>query len=294
MMAAAAAYDPLSYGTPLSLLQIPSAAITSVSDKLGEPGAVLARYTQDCQALADLHNLVSAADLTAAAEATLDVGYICKKCQMVYPAKESCVAHQRSACFAGAAGANLPQGYEPIMKLEQVQYECRACGERFSTTVEFKVHCQHQSHLVKLAKFRAARREASGSPSSLSSAYVASIASSSSSSSSATASSSVGRLVAPAPSNSSVLAKQQPRAVSPSPSHNNNNMCTSNQNSLSSAGNRAGSTPSPPPLPASPSQFNRQLPPPTSPAMVRENAQPLSPSPTVPAPQISEQDSKDD
>ena len=156
-------YDPLAYGTPLALLQIPEAAIKSVGHKLSEPGAVLARYTQDCQALADLHGVVSPADLTVAAEATLDVGFICKKCQIVYPARESCVQHQRSVCMAGQPSP--AKGFEPIMKLEQVQYECRACNERFSTIAEFKTHCQTQSHKTNLAKYKA-RREADQSPNS--------------------------------------------------------------------------------------------------------------------------------
>ena len=162
-----AAYDPLAYGTPLALLQIPPAAIKSVGEKLSEAGAVLARYTQDCQALADLHSVVTTADLTVAAEATLDVGFICKKCQIVYPARESCVAHQRSVCMANQA--SMPKGFEPIMKLEQVQYECRACNERYSTILEFKGHCQQQSHKTSLGKYKAkeaARREADQSPNS--------------------------------------------------------------------------------------------------------------------------------
>lgn len=161
------AYDSLAFGTPLALLQIPAAAIKSVSDKLTEAGAVLARYTQDCQALADLHMMVSSADLTVAAEATLDVGYICKKCQMVFPMRESCVIHQHSVCLANSA--SLPKGFEPIMKLEQVQYECRACKKRYSTILEFKSHCQQESHKKGLIKFKvkeAARCETAGSPSS--------------------------------------------------------------------------------------------------------------------------------
>ncbi|CAG5120919.1 unnamed protein product, partial [Candidula unifasciata] len=160
-------YDPLVFGTPLALLQIPSAAKKSISEKVKESGSVLARYTQDSQVLADLHNLVRASDLTAAAEATLDVGFICKTCQTVYPAKDSCIAHQRSFCMANAL--SLPKGFEPIMKLEQIQYECRACDERYSTVLEFKSHCLRESHKQKLMKFKvkeAARRETADSPNS--------------------------------------------------------------------------------------------------------------------------------
>ncbi|CAG5126666.1 unnamed protein product, partial [Candidula unifasciata] len=204
------AYDPLVFGTPLTLLQIPGAAIKSVSDKLSEAGAVLARYTQDCQALADLHNIVSTADLTVAAEATLDVGYICKKCQMVYPARESCIAHQRSVCMASSS--SLPKGFEPIMKLEQVQYECRACNERFSTIMEFKIHCQQEAHKQRLMKFKAreaARREAAGSPSS-SAPY------------SSSSSSSTSKVISPSLSHPA-------NPLTPSPLNNNSSSHNNNQ-----------------------------------------------------------------
>lgn len=236
------AYDPLVFGTPLPLLQIPAAAIKSVSEKLTEAGALLARYTQDCQALADLHNVVSAADLTVAAEATLDVGYICKKCQMVYPARESCVGHQRSVCLANSS---LPKGFEPIMKLEQVQYECRACSERFSTILEFKSHCQLEAHKQRLLKYKAkeaARREAAGSPSS-----------------SAPYSSSVSKVMSPSPSYSS-------NPLTPSPSNNNNN--NSNNNSQMTVPSPAHAS-KPTPVP-SPSHQYRMLPAAAAPSVFRD------------------------
>ncbi|XP_055892628.1 zinc finger homeobox protein 4-like isoform X3 [Biomphalaria glabrata] len=240
------AFDPLAYGTPLALLQIPAAAIKSVGEKLSEAGAVLARYTQDCQALADLHSVVSSADLTVAAEATLDVGYICKKCQMVYPARESCIAHQRSVCLSSAS--SLPKGFEPIMKLEQVQYECRACSERFSTILEFKTHCLQESHKTMLKKFKAkeaARREAAGSPSS-----------------SAPYSSSIGKSVSPSGSFTSKLSLTSP---------SNNNNINNNNNNMSPAHSTKPLHPSPA------HQFNKLVSSPTSPAMFR--SKPLAHSP---------------
>nr|KAG5686642.1 hypothetical protein BaRGS_034507 [Batillaria attramentaria] len=115
------AYDPLSFGTPLPLLQIPSQAIKSVSDKLQDANCTLAQYTQDCKTLADLKGMVNALDATCITESPVDVGYICKKCQMVYPVREACLTHQRMVCYVGGG-----EGGKTMLKLEQVQFECRS------------------------------------------------------------------------------------------------------------------------------------------------------------------------
>ena len=143
------AYDPLSFGTPLPLLQIPQQAIKLVSDKLEDPRSSLAQYTQDCKSISDLKQLVSSTDYSCAHETMVDVGYICKKCQIVYPAKEACVNHQRMVCFPGG---KVPDSIKAMLKLEQVQYGCRACSDKFSTLYEFKIHCQMESHKVKVGK----------------------------------------------------------------------------------------------------------------------------------------------
>lgn len=152
-------YDPMTYGTPLPLLQIPQQAIKDVSCKLMEPRATIGQYTQDCKSISSLRNLVSNADYNCVQEATVDVGYICKKCQMVYPAKEACVAHQRLMCFPGG---KFPDGVNIMLKLEQIQYECKLCGDKVSTVQEFKSHCDSESHKTKLAVYQQ-QRHTSGS-----------------------------------------------------------------------------------------------------------------------------------
>ncbi|KAK3086269.1 hypothetical protein FSP39_016055 [Pinctada imbricata] len=140
-------YDPMTFGTPLQLLQIPSQAIKDVSVKLSEPHATVAQYTQDCKSISSLKSLVNPVDYSCAREATVDVGYICKKCQYVYPAKEACVGHQRTLCFPDG---KVPENINPIMKLEQIQYECRLCTDKFSTVQEYKAHCQTESHATRV------------------------------------------------------------------------------------------------------------------------------------------------
>lgn len=148
----------MTYGTPLQLLQIPQQAIKDVSSKLMEPRATIGQYTQDCKSISSLRSMVSSTDYSCVQEATVDVGYICKKCQMVYPAKEACVAHQRMMCFPGGK----TEGLNVMLKLEQIQYECKVCGDKVSTVQEFKGHCDSESHRTKLAVYQQ-QRHTSGS-----------------------------------------------------------------------------------------------------------------------------------
>ena len=145
-------YDPTTFGTPLSLLQIPEQAISDVQGKLQEEGCVRARYTQDCKMISDLRSMISEADYAHAHEAMVDVGYICRKCQMVYPGKDACTTHQQLVCYQGKSGAEA----RSILKLEQIQYECSMCQIKFSTLEEFKVHCDMDVHKQKAARGKAA------------------------------------------------------------------------------------------------------------------------------------------
>ena len=141
------AYDPLSFGTPLPLLQIPPQAIKDVSKKAQDTNCTLAHYTQDCKTLADVKALLDTLDAACFVETSVDVGYICKKCQMVYPVREACLTHQTMACYPGGG-----HGGKTMLKLEQLQYECRVCTEKFSTVAEVQSHCQKASHKGKVGK----------------------------------------------------------------------------------------------------------------------------------------------
>jgi len=154
-------YDPMTYGTPLPLLQIPQQAIKDVSSKLMEPKATIGQYTQDCKSISSLKSLVSNVDYNLAREATVDVGYICKKCQMVYPAKDACISHQRLMCFPGG---KIPDGVNITLKLEQIQYECKLCAEKVSTVQEFKSHCETEAHKTKLAVYQQQRHSGATTP----------------------------------------------------------------------------------------------------------------------------------
>ena len=153
-------YDPMTFGTPLPLLQIPQQAIKDVSSKLSDPKASVGQYTQDCKSISSLRLLVSSIDYSCVREATVDVGYICKKCQMVYPAKDACVAHQRIMCFPGGKFAD---GIHAILKLEQIQYECKLCSDKLSTVQDFKSHCESEGHRAKLPSYQQQKNNNGGS-----------------------------------------------------------------------------------------------------------------------------------
>ena len=135
-------YDPANYGTPLTMLQIPAKAIQKIQEKSDDVECTLTYYTQDCRHFADLKKSVSADDWAVARRASVDVGYICKKCHIVYPGRSACVAHQQATCYQGSKGEETGS----VLKLEQLQYECGACRVRCSTVGEYKTHCSQDSH----------------------------------------------------------------------------------------------------------------------------------------------------
>ncbi|UYV84164.1 hypothetical protein LAZ67_X001375 [Cordylochernes scorpioides] len=154
LCAAGGLYDASLYGTPLSLLQLPVGALPEVGLQLSGPGATCARYSQDGKTLADLAGLVAPPDLAQASEVEQDVGFACKKCQLVFPAEVLCQAHQRSACFA-----KNPE-HAGTLRLTQVQIECRVCRDRFATLLDFKFHCDMDRHIKRVHKYQ---REAAAS-----------------------------------------------------------------------------------------------------------------------------------
>jgi AT-binding transcription factor 1 len=141
------AYDPLSFGTPLQLLQIPAQAIRHVSDKVQDASCTLAHYTQDCKSMADVKASLGSLDAVCFTQASVDVGYICKKCHMVYPVRDACLTHQRMTCYASGGS-----GGKTMLKLEQLQFECRVCNDKFSTLSEVKAHCEQDGHKAKVVK----------------------------------------------------------------------------------------------------------------------------------------------
>ncbi len=67
---------------------------------------------------------------------------------MVYPARKACVNHQSILCYQGKDLSDR----KSTLKLEQVQWQCRPCGEKASTLKDFKSHVQSEAHRECRAK----------------------------------------------------------------------------------------------------------------------------------------------
>ncbi|KAK8757720.1 hypothetical protein V5799_004650 [Amblyomma americanum] len=138
-------------GTPLSLLALPASCVPDVSAKAALPAAAVARVSPEPGpgSRDELRRLVSEPDLLLASEVDVDVGFVCKKCQLVFPAEPLVVAHQRAACFAAGKPPNVGADFKPFLRLVQRAWECRRCRDRLHTAREFKFHCDTERHCGK-------------------------------------------------------------------------------------------------------------------------------------------------
>ncbi|KAL1439992.1 hypothetical protein MTO96_009814 [Rhipicephalus appendiculatus] len=138
-------------GTPLSLLALPASCVPDVSAKAALPAAAVARVSPEPGpgSRDELRRLVSEPDLLLASEVDVDVGFVCKKCQLVFPAEPLVVAHQRAACFAAGKPPNVGADFKPFLRLVQRAWECRRCRDRLHTAREFKFHCDSERHCGK-------------------------------------------------------------------------------------------------------------------------------------------------
>uniref|UniRef100_T1JJE0 Uncharacterized protein n=1 Tax=Strigamia maritima TaxID=126957 RepID=T1JJE0_STRMM len=140
-------FDPTSQGTPLALLPLPEATMAEVNEKMSVGDASVVRYVQDgkpaLEAEAEMSEFVSETRALHAAPTDMDVGFVCKKCQLVFVTQTQCENHQRTVCLPDCKMA------EPIVRLVQVCFECRLCNEKTATLSEFKVHCDSNNHVEK-------------------------------------------------------------------------------------------------------------------------------------------------
>lgn len=139
--------DPTSYGLPLSLLQISRPALLSIQEKVSDKETTVARYTDDALTFADLKSAVCDRDFSIACESSVDVGYICKQCHLVFPGYSACTNHQQNSCFLGKTVDETTC----TVKLVQTVYECMACHTKLSTVADYKVHCDLESHRLKVS-----------------------------------------------------------------------------------------------------------------------------------------------
>ncbi|XP_076370917.1 zinc finger homeobox protein 3-like [Tachypleus tridentatus] len=153
-------YDANMYSTPLSLLQLPPPALLDVTQKMTQPGNSITRFSPDGKTMVNLKGSIQEIDFKQVAEVDVDIGFVCKNCQMVYPSEALCLNHQRATCFRTTKG-----DIRAILKLVQVNFECHVCCERFTTILDFKFHCDMDRHVKRVQKLQ---RDASSSCDSMS------------------------------------------------------------------------------------------------------------------------------
>lgn len=133
------------YGIQLVQLQIPKRSIEQIQDRLKDETCATVQYSDDCLTSADVGTHLTSEELTCLVEKTIDVGYICKKCHVVFPQVDACNAHQAALCFKESAPERRTSG-DTVLKLEQKLYRCSPCKVNCATVKEFRAHCALERH----------------------------------------------------------------------------------------------------------------------------------------------------
>ena len=135
------------YGTPLSLLQLPSSALSEITAKLNQPGISTVRFMQDGRSIEELRCIINDVDYKMINETDVEVGFACKKCHMTYPAQVLCLGHQRASCFA-----KQNSEIKATLILVQIYIQCKVCNEKFASNMEYKFHCDCERHMKRVRK----------------------------------------------------------------------------------------------------------------------------------------------
>ncbi|KAJ9578426.1 hypothetical protein L9F63_005346, partial [Diploptera punctata] len=135
-------------GTPLAMLQLPPQTLQAIGEASSccEPGVSTVRIASPGD------NDASPLMPTQAAhcrEVESEAGFVCKKCRLAFPGEAGLLSHQRVACYPGKSADSRGS-----VRLVQIQYECKVCcspeSERMSSILEFKRHCESDSHASRL------------------------------------------------------------------------------------------------------------------------------------------------
>jgi hypothetical protein len=163
--------DPNIHGTPMFMLHLPSEALNKiVSLCKSDIHLTSAQYTQDGL---NIQQLIDNGHTNVDYQ-TIDVGYACKRCNLVCkfyfykkkqmknkiivgPLYESCRCHallcwQLSPstlpnCINSSEDLNKLSSY--IFKIEQLAYRCSLCKTSYSTIIEYEKHTKDEIHLKK-------------------------------------------------------------------------------------------------------------------------------------------------
>lgn len=144
--------DPSIHGTPIFMLQIPCQAIEHIfSSFKRDPQLTRAQYTQDGKTLDD----INCDESTPVQHQSIDVGFVCKRCQLVWPLFESCRCHLMLCWQLSSSQIPLTINTNDdlnsvstyVFKIEQLLYRCAPCQSSYSTIVEYEKHTHEDNHL---------------------------------------------------------------------------------------------------------------------------------------------------
>ncbi|KAJ1358419.1 hypothetical protein KIN20_016841 [Parelaphostrongylus tenuis] len=146
-------YDPMVFGTPVSMLQIPESVKSRIKSDITS-GYSSSRFTQDGLSVDDLRQKLNANDASSLCQKEVEVGWACSSCTNVFQQEALLKNHQRSVC----------QGSDAVFTLVQIHYECSVCSLKLGTQSEYRSHCETTEHRANLQNITAAstnRRDSS-------------------------------------------------------------------------------------------------------------------------------------
>uniref|UniRef100_A0A0K0CT22 Zinc finger, C2H2 type n=1 Tax=Angiostrongylus cantonensis TaxID=6313 RepID=A0A0K0CT22_ANGCA len=129
-------YDPMVFGTPVSMLQIPESVKARIKSDITS-GYSSSRFTQDGLNVDDLRQKLSADEASNLCQK--EVGWACSSCTNVFQQEALLKNHQRSVC----------QGSD-VFTLVQIHYECSVCSLKLGTQTEYRSHCETTEHRTNL------------------------------------------------------------------------------------------------------------------------------------------------
>ena len=138
-------------GTPLALLQLPTATLQAIGEALPscEPGMSVVRIPAPTDP--DTPPLMPS-QAACFREVETEVAFVCKKCRLAFPSEAGLLGHQRVSCYQG-----LTADLRAAVRLIQVHYECKLCPtseiERMSSTLELKRHFESDAHIARLGAY---------------------------------------------------------------------------------------------------------------------------------------------
>ncbi|KAI0989955.1 hypothetical protein GJ496_005934 [Pomphorhynchus laevis] len=143
-------YDADVHGTPLHLLRIPILGLSHIS-KMIQDDASIAQYTDDSSSSSEITRMGF-----PVTPVSIDVGYVCKICQIAWPRYHPCLKHMKTnhvdknvaiknSSIFHQQNDDQENYYHYMLKIEQVLHRCDECNESFATLAEVLQHARGEN-----------------------------------------------------------------------------------------------------------------------------------------------------